>query len=47
MISVASTQDQLETSMDRRKAYLNEISKKPDIIESDMPTEIASALISR
>jgi len=47
MISVASTQDQLETSMDRRKAYLNEISKKPDIIESDMPTEIATALISR
>jgi len=46
MISVAPTHDQLKTSGDREKAYLKEISMQPDIIESDIPTEIATALES-
>jgi glycerophosphoryl diester phosphodiesterase len=44
MISVAPTHDKLATAEERKKAYLEEISKKPDIIESDIPTEIWNAL---
>lgn len=44
MISVAPTHDKLATASERKKAYLEEISKKPDIIESDIPTEIWNAL---
>lgn len=44
MISVAPTHDKLATAAERKKAYLEEISKKPDIIESDIPTEIWTAL---
>lgn len=40
MISVAPTHDKLKTSGERQKAYLEEINKRPDIIESDIPTEI-------
>ena len=47
MISVAPTHDKLKTAADRQKAYLEEINKKPDIIESDIPTEIWKALHSR
>ncbi len=44
MISLAPTHDKLETTETRRKAYREEISKQPDIIESDIPTEIQKAL---
>lgn len=47
MISVAPTHDKLATSEERRKAYLEEISKNPDIIESDIPTEIWNASHSK
>lgn len=47
MISVAPTHDQLKTFAERQKAYLQEINKQPDIIESDIPTEIETALKSR
>ena len=47
MISLAPTHDQLKTPGERQKAYLQEISKQPDIIESDIPTEISTALKSR
>jgi len=40
MISVAPTHDKLATPEERRKAYLEEIGKKPNIIESEIPTEI-------
>lgn len=40
MISVAPTHDKLPKAEERRKAYSEEISKKPDIIESDLPCEI-------
>lgn len=46
MISVAPTHDQLKTPGERRKAYREEINKQPDIIESDIPTEIEIALKS-
>ncbi len=46
MISVAPTHDQLKTSEERRKAYIDEIKKGPDIIESDIPTEIETVLHS-
>lgn len=45
MISVAPTHDQLKTSGERQKAYLKEINNRPDIIESDLPTEIWKELI--
>lgn len=44
MISVAPTHDKLKTAADRQKAYLEEINKQPDIIESDIPTEIWKTL---
>lgn len=44
MTSVAPTHDKLATSDERRKAYINEIDKDPDIIETDIPTEVWSAL---
>jgi glycerophosphoryl diester phosphodiesterase len=44
MISVAPTHDKLGEFKARQKAYLDEINKKPDIIESDIPTEIERAL---
>lgn len=47
MTSVAPTHDKLTTSDARAKAYLEEINKQPDIIESDIPTEIWRALQSR
>jgi len=45
MISVAPTHDKLKTSNERQKAYLKEIINRPDIIESDLPTEIWKVLI--
>lgn len=47
MTSVAPTHDKLTTADARAKAYLEEINKQPDIIESDIPTEIWRALQSR
>ena len=44
MTSVAPTHDKLATSDERQKAYLEEINKHPDIIETDIPTEVWSAL---
>ncbi|MCC8171011.1 MAG: glycerophosphodiester phosphodiesterase family protein [Parabacteroides sp.] len=44
MISVAPTHDRLETSEERILNYKAEIDKAPDIIESDIPTEIGEAL---
>ncbi len=44
MVSYAPTLDKLETIAERKKAYKEEIKKKPDIIESDIPTEIWSVL---
>ena len=44
MISVAPTHDKLGTFAERQKAYLEEINKRPDVIESDIPTEIWKAL---
>lgn len=44
MISVAPTQDRLNTPEERNTKYKEEVNKKPDIIESDIPTEIWKAL---
>jgi len=44
MISLAPTVDKLGSACERQKAYLEEIRKQPDIIESDIPTEIWKAL---
>lgn len=46
MISVAPTHDRLQTSGERARKYLEEIEKKPDIIESDIPTEVWKVLLS-
>ncbi len=44
MISVAPTHDKLNSAEERQKAYLQEIRTNPDIVESDIPTEIWEAL---
>ncbi len=46
MISVAPTHDNLLSKEERRAAYLEEINKNPDIIESDIPLEIGEILTS-
>jgi len=40
MISLAPTDDKLATSTERAAKYKEEIDTKPDIIESDIPTEV-------
>lgn len=40
MVSFAPTHDKLDTPEKRKKEYQEEIKKKPDIIESDIPTEV-------
>jgi glycerophosphoryl diester phosphodiesterase len=40
MVSYAPTHDRLKTKEERKKAYLEDIQCRPDIIESDIPTEI-------
>jgi glycerophosphoryl diester phosphodiesterase len=40
MTSLAPTVDQLPTADERAPKYMEEVAKKPDIIESDIPTEI-------
>ena len=47
MVSFAPTHDKLATYEERQKAYKEEISKHPDIIESDIPTEIWTAMQSQ
>lgn len=45
MISVAPTHDKIKDTTKRDLLYLEEIKKKPDIIESDLPIEIYEVLI--
>ena len=47
MISVAPTHDKLKTVEERSVNYLQEIEKRPDIIESDRPLEIDQVIKSR
>ncbi|WP_321436143.1 glycerophosphodiester phosphodiesterase family protein [uncultured Bacteroides sp.] len=47
MVSLAPTHDKLKTYEERQKSYKEEINKRPDIIESDIPTEIWTAMQSR
>lgn len=44
MVSYAPTHDKLRTPEERREAYKKEIKTNPDIIESDLPTEIWKTL---
>ncbi len=44
MISVALTHDKLKTKEERAAKYKEEINKRPDIIESDIPTEVWKVL---
>ena len=46
MISSASTYDKLETADERKKAYQDIIAGGADVIESDLPIEVAEALSS-
>ncbi|MBL7970804.1 MAG: glycerophosphodiester phosphodiesterase family protein [Prolixibacteraceae bacterium] len=47
MVSYSPTHDKLSNSTDRQKAYSEELKTNPDIIESDIPTEIWSVLQKR
>jgi glycerophosphoryl diester phosphodiesterase len=47
MISVVPTHDKLATTDERYKAYLEELIRQPDIVESDIPTEIRAVLQSQ
>jgi glycerophosphoryl diester phosphodiesterase len=47
MISVAPTHDKLATPEEREAAYLQEIGKRPDIIESDRPLEVGKLIQNR
>lgn len=44
MISVAPTHDRLKAEAERADGYRQEIGKHPDIIETDIPTEVWKAL---
>lgn len=44
MVSYAPTLDKLETEAKRKEAYRKEIQTRPDIIESDIPTEVWDVL---
>jgi len=46
MVSYAPTHDKLGTPGERKKAYKEDIKKQPDVIESDIPTEIWAILQS-
>ncbi|MDD3038495.1 glycerophosphodiester phosphodiesterase family protein [Bacteroides sp.] len=46
MISVAPTHDKLKTEKERAAKYKEEVNKRPDIIESDIPTEVWKVLQS-
>lgn len=47
MISVAPTHDRLPSKEERALKYKEEINKTPDIVESDIPTEVWTVLQSR
>jgi glycerophosphoryl diester phosphodiesterase len=47
MISVAPTHDRLSTPEERIKGYIDEISRKPDIIESDFPVDVWKSISSK
>lgn len=47
MISVAPTHDRKESLEERSLLYQQEIDKKPDIIESDYPVDVANVLNSK
>ncbi|MDR2954853.1 MAG: glycerophosphodiester phosphodiesterase family protein [Prevotella sp.] len=40
MVSYAPTHDRKKTAEERKEAYREELKRKPDIIESDIPTEV-------
>lgn len=44
MISVAPTHDKIKNPTERHQRYREEINKKPDIIESDLPIELWNVL---
>ena len=44
MISLSPTHDRVESAEERARLYKEEISNKPDIIESDLPYEVWKAL---
>jgi len=44
MISLAPTHDKLKDATERDRLYMQEISKEPDIIESDLPIEVWKVL---
>ncbi|SHE64398.1 hypothetical protein SAMN05444274_1021, partial [Mariniphaga anaerophila] len=43
-VSYAPTIDKLKTKEERRKAYAEALTAKPDIVESDRPVEIYEVL---
>ncbi len=47
MIGLSPTHDRLETKEERALGYLEEIKKKPDIIETDLPVELYEVLRNR
>jgi len=44
MVSFAPTHDRLKTEEERESAYKGEITRRPDIIESDLPIEVFEVL---
>lgn len=44
MVSFAPTHDKLKTPEERQQAYKEELMNRPDIIESDLPAEVWSAI---
>jgi glycerophosphoryl diester phosphodiesterase len=47
MVSYAPTHDRLKTKEEREKAYKEDIKCRPDIIESDIPTEIGEVTLKQ
>lgn len=47
MVSYAPTHDRLPTKEEREKAYLEDVKCRPDIIESDIPTEIREVMMKQ
>lgn len=44
MVSYAPTHDKIKDDKERKNAYIHELKQKPDIIESDIPSEILEVL---
>ncbi len=47
MVGLSPTHDRLESKEERALGYLEEIKKKPDIIETDLPVELYEVLCNR